>query len=148
MKNQKNRKKKGRQNLAQRQHFVTIVEPCRPRHLTFLKSSALVNWKIQLLYDGRGIKEMQNPKGVWTVLCFYQSTKNFLARNSVQHTKFFFLAPYPTSSSERPPSSLNALPPALSHWATFSSSSKGHCDFHSIPFHAFIIMHPRRCVSG
>lgn len=89
MKNQKNRKKKGRQNLAQRQHFVTIVEPCRPRHLTFLKSSALVNWKIQLLYDGRGIKEMQNPKGVWTVLCFYQSTKNFLARNRVSNTLNF-----------------------------------------------------------
>lgn len=136
--------------LPKRQHFVTRVEPCRPRHLNFLKSSALANWKTQLLYYGRGIKQMQNPKGCFDCALLLSINQELASwKHSIPNPKFSFLPPHPAGSTERPPRSLDMFPPVFSHWVTFSQNSKETVTSTQwIPFHSFIIMHPRRCISG
>ena len=94
----------------------------------------------------RKIKEIEAQSDVLTVLCFYPSTKNFLTGNEVSQTLNF--PPWRPTLSEEAACSLDLFPPMFSHWVTLTKNSKRNCYFHWIPFHAFLIMHGRQCVSG
>ena len=92
-------------------------------------------------------KRNSSPKAMfWLCFASIHQPRTSLLGNEVFQTLNF--PPWLPTLSEEAPWSLDLFPPVFSHWVTFSKNSKRNCYFHWIPFHAFLIMRGRRCVSG